>query len=319
MARELDDAILTLRTNHPEVGLWILKTKGTREVAPRDRSGPARASRALVRPRSPRHDAPHLRAPGRVVPLDVRHRGAGFVLRGLPARTGAGGRPRLHARGSRRDVGLSPINFGLLPAVNGLSRLEARVYGDTTALDRLRELVGRQLSTGEAERAGLVTFAPDELDWDDEMRLAIESRMALSPDAMTGLEGQPAIRSSRDDGVAHLRPAVGLAELDLHSSERGRTDRRVEGLRHRQPAQIRSGACVLMSSEWQSDDRLLAADSQQRRPGGRSCAAARARALAAGVPELVAGGRSGQHAHARGLSAHRRQRRPGRLGRTSAT
>jgi len=86
------------------------------------------------------------------------------------------------------SVTLSKMNFGALPMVNKLARLTARFYGDEMRIDRLRGSIGQNLSAREAMEAGLVTAAPDDLDWQDELRLAIESRVALSPDALTGLE-----------------------------------------------------------------------------------------------------------------------------------
>jgi len=83
---------------------------------------------------------------------------------------------------------LSPMNFGALPMVNDLSRLAARFYDDRAAIDALREQVGVALQPADAVRLGLVTGAPDTLDWDDEVRQAIESRVAMSPDALTGME-----------------------------------------------------------------------------------------------------------------------------------
>jgi benzoyl-CoA-dihydrodiol lyase len=85
-------------------------------------------------------------------------------------------------------IRLSPMNFGALPMVNHLSRLESRFYGDATQLELLNGKIAQPLSAQEALEAGLVTSALDELDWQDEVRQAIESRTALSPDALTGLE-----------------------------------------------------------------------------------------------------------------------------------
>jgi benzoyl-CoA-dihydrodiol lyase len=85
-------------------------------------------------------------------------------------------------------VGLSELNFGTYPTVNGQSRLQMRFYGESPALQPLRSSVGRLMAPQEAEDLGLVTFALDELDWDDEIRLLLEERVALSPDALTGLE-----------------------------------------------------------------------------------------------------------------------------------
>jgi len=86
------------------------------------------------------------------------------------------------------SIVLSPMNFGPLPMVNHLSRLEARFYQDPQNMDALRGQIGKKISARQALDAELVTTAPDELDWGDELRQAIESRTALSPDALTGLE-----------------------------------------------------------------------------------------------------------------------------------
>jgi benzoyl-CoA-dihydrodiol lyase len=83
---------------------------------------------------------------------------------------------------------LSEMNYGALPMVNHLSRLAARFYEDSSRLGTVRELIGRELNAQDSLEAGLVTAAPDDLDWQDEVRQAIESRTALSPDALTGLE-----------------------------------------------------------------------------------------------------------------------------------
>jgi benzoyl-CoA-dihydrodiol lyase len=98
---------------------------------------------------------------------------------------------RFYARDAEVDgaaMVLSEMNFGPLPMVNKLSRLSARFYAQTEKLDALHGRVGKKLSPREALEAGLVTAAPDDLDWDDEIRQAIESRAALSPDGLTGLE-----------------------------------------------------------------------------------------------------------------------------------
>jgi benzoyl-CoA-dihydrodiol lyase len=86
------------------------------------------------------------------------------------------------------SVQLSAMNFGLLPMVNGLSRLGGRFYQDQHVIENLHTQVGKALSAKQALELGLATFAPDDLDWADEIRQAVESRAALSPDALTGLE-----------------------------------------------------------------------------------------------------------------------------------
>jgi benzoyl-CoA-dihydrodiol lyase len=81
------------------------------------------------------------------------------------------------------EIALGNLNFGTYPMVNGESRLSAHYCGEVPALER-----GKPLDAKAADAAGLVTAAPDELDWDDEVRIAIEERVSLSPDALTGME-----------------------------------------------------------------------------------------------------------------------------------
>jgi benzoyl-CoA-dihydrodiol lyase len=100
---------------------------------------------------------------------------------------------RVYMRDTQEDTNiaslrLSKMNFGPLPMVNKLSRLAARFYSEETQLQKLYGAIGKTLSAHEALDSGLVTAAPDDLDWEDEIRQAIESRAAQSPDALTGLE-----------------------------------------------------------------------------------------------------------------------------------
>jgi benzoyl-CoA-dihydrodiol lyase len=88
----------------------------------------------------------------------------------------------------RCAVALSEMNFGGLETVAGISRLDARFYGEFTRTTEVRKQIGNPIGPRQCTDLGLVTSTPDELDWSDEIRLAIESRLALSPDAMTGLE-----------------------------------------------------------------------------------------------------------------------------------
>lgn len=192
MARELDDAILGLRTSEPELGLWILKTTGNpdavvafddfilknqgnwfvREVLGMMRRTFARldvSSRslyALVEPNSCFAGTllELALAADRVYMLDTQEGDA------------------------RAAMTLSKMNFGALPTVNHLSRVAARFYQDTKRIETLGEHVDRVLQVKDAMELGLVTAAPDDLDWQDEVRQAIESRIALSPDALTGME-----------------------------------------------------------------------------------------------------------------------------------
>jgi len=86
------------------------------------------------------------------------------------------------------DVQVGALNFGAFPAPNSLSRLEARFPGQPDAIDRCRDLIGRPLDATAAERAGLVTEVIEDLDWDDEVRIALEERASFSPDALTAME-----------------------------------------------------------------------------------------------------------------------------------
>ena len=85
-------------------------------------------------------------------------------------------------------VRLTPLNFGAYPMINGLTRLGSRFLGEPGRVDDLKGRVGQDLDAGGAAAAGLVTFTPDDIDWEDEVRLALEARTAFSPDALTGME-----------------------------------------------------------------------------------------------------------------------------------
>ena len=85
-------------------------------------------------------------------------------------------------------ITVGEMNLGPLPMGNGLTRLQARFCGDDAALDLVRKAAGQPLEAEAAEELGLVTFAPDDIDWDDEIRIAVEERSSFSPDALTGLE-----------------------------------------------------------------------------------------------------------------------------------
>jgi len=85
-------------------------------------------------------------------------------------------------------IALSEMNFGPLFMANRLPRLVSRFYENAREIERAKASLGKKLTAEQAMEAGLVTAAPDDLDWADELRLAIESRAALSPDALTGLE-----------------------------------------------------------------------------------------------------------------------------------
>jgi benzoyl-CoA-dihydrodiol lyase len=86
------------------------------------------------------------------------------------------------------EIRLSAFNFGPLPMGNGLSRLETRFLGELESLERAKSLIGEPLAAQAAAAAGLVTFALDDIDWQDDIRFLLEERASYSPDALTGME-----------------------------------------------------------------------------------------------------------------------------------
>jgi benzoyl-CoA-dihydrodiol lyase len=192
MARELDDAILNLRTNELELGLWILKTTGNPEavlaldefILGNQDNWFVREVLGMIRRTFARLDVTSRSMYAIAVP------GCCFAGTLLELALAA---DRVYMRdaeegASAATMTLSKMNLGALPMVNHLSRLAARFYEDAAQIGSLRKQIGKKLSAREALTAGLVTSAPDDLDWEDEIRQAIESRAAQSPDALTGLE-----------------------------------------------------------------------------------------------------------------------------------
>jgi benzoyl-CoA-dihydrodiol lyase len=192
MARELDDAILTLRASELELGLWIIKTAGTpysvlaidEFLLKNQDSWFVREVLGMMRRTFARIDVTS-RSIFAIVEPDSCF--AGTLLELALAADRIYMRDTQEAEATAALV-LSEMNFGPLPMVNHLSRLAARFYGDEAQISSLCNQIGKKLATGEALEAGLVTAAPDDLDWEDEIRQAIESRASQSPDALTGLE-----------------------------------------------------------------------------------------------------------------------------------
>lgn len=193
MARELDDAILTLRTNHLDIGMWILRTEGdAAEVLAADTLLDTHASHWFVR-----ETIGMLRRT--LARLDVSSRSLFALIE--PGSCFAGTLLELALAADRSYMLQLPetpdeaprivaheANFGRYPMPNGLSRLSARFYEDAAETDAVRAQAGQPLDGAQAEALGLVTAAPDDIDWDDEVRIAMEERASLSPDALTGLE-----------------------------------------------------------------------------------------------------------------------------------
>jgi benzoyl-CoA-dihydrodiol lyase len=195
MARELDDLILHLRTNEEEIGLWVLRTTGSADlVEAHDRALLAHEPDWLVR-------EIRLYLKRTLKRLDVSSRSifaliepgscfAGTLLElALAAdRVFMLDGPREGDAGPAAVVRLTQMNFGAYPTVNGLSRLESRFLDEPGRVDDLKGRIGEDLDAAAASEAGLVTFTPDDIDWEDEVRIAIEERAAFSPDALTGME-----------------------------------------------------------------------------------------------------------------------------------
>ena len=186
MARELDDALLMLRSNHREIGTLLLKTKGEESaalacdvamVAHRDHWF-VRETIGLLRRTLQRLDISS-RSLFAVIDEGSCFAGSLFEL-ALAA-------DRSYMAAEQPRIALSALNFRHLEMVNGRVRLATR-FNDEAAAGALDPHAGTPLDAATALELGLVTFAPDELDWEDEIRLAIEERASLSPDALTGME-----------------------------------------------------------------------------------------------------------------------------------
>ncbi len=194
-ARELDDAILHLRLNEPEIGVLVLKTAGDAAavlaheallLANRDH-WLAREILALWKRVLKRIDVTARSLVALIVP--------GSCFAGLLAEIAFAADRSYMADGAFEGdnrppatLTLSDANFGPLPMANGLTRLATRFLDDAAALDGARARTRAPLEAEEAAALGLVTFAFDEIDWEDEIRIALEERASFSPDALTGLE-----------------------------------------------------------------------------------------------------------------------------------
>ncbi len=195
LARELDDAILHLRFNEGEIGTWVFRSVGDpARVAEADAALYEHAGHWLVREIV-------LYWKRTLKRLDVSARSLlaliepGSCFTGLLCELVLAADRCYMLDGTFEEgdlpeaaIQLSPLNFGPLPMVNGLTRLQSRFLGADDDLERLHEHMGVPLDANAAAALGLVTFIPDDIDWEDEVRLALEERASFSPDALTGLE-----------------------------------------------------------------------------------------------------------------------------------
>jgi benzoyl-CoA-dihydrodiol lyase len=188
--RELDDALLHLRVNEAEIGLVCVRTQGNSDdVLAVDKTLEANKDHWLVRE--------ILLYMARVLRrFDLTAKSFFAIVE--PGSCFAGNLLELllasdrsymlnDTEGPQASVSLSTLNAGSLPMSNGLTRLQSRFLADPEKVDTVLAHNG-PLAAEEADEAGLITFVPDELDWEDEIRVAIEERTSLSPDALTGME-----------------------------------------------------------------------------------------------------------------------------------
>ncbi|QWF81553.1 2,3-epoxybenzoyl-CoA dihydrolase [Amycolatopsis sp. CA-230715] len=196
LTRELDDLILRLRTNEPGLGTWLLCSEGEADAVRAHEDLVLHADHWLC------NEIVHYYK--RVLKrLDVTSRSLVALIEPGSCFTGvllelalACDRQYMldgppiddEASEDRASLVLTEANFGTFPMGNGLSRLDSRFYGDPGQVEKLRAEIGRPLSPSDADELGMVTMAPDDLDWEDEIRIALEGRASLSPDALTGME-----------------------------------------------------------------------------------------------------------------------------------
>ena len=201
LQRELDDAILNLRTNELEVGTWVIKTTGdAAQVMKMDQVLASLQDHWLVKETTGalRRTLARLDVTSRslIALVDSGSCFAGtfyelalacdrIYMLDLPGAQSASSTPSPDAAPALQ---LSPANFGWFPAVNNLSRLQTRFYEDEATIKQLQNLGNSTLRADQALALGLVTLTPDDIDWEDEIRIMLEERASLSPDAMTGLE-----------------------------------------------------------------------------------------------------------------------------------
>lgn len=195
VARELDDALLHFRLNEPELGLIVLKTQGNPEnVIAYDALLEANSEDWFIR-----EVRFYLKRVLKRLDLTSRSLLAliepGSCFAGTLAELAFAADRALILRGARDGenrapaaISLSEANFGAYPMSNGVTRLQARFWGEPESIDRARRRMREPLEGDEAEALGLVTAAYDEIDWDDELRILIEERASFSPDALTGME-----------------------------------------------------------------------------------------------------------------------------------
>jgi len=192
-ARELEDAILMLRTNELSIGTWILRSKGDlSKILEMDAALEGAKDHWLVRETLGllRRTLSRLDVSSRSL-FALIDKGSCFAGTFLEVALACDRTYHLALPESPNEaprIATSALNFGTYPMSTGQSRLARRFYEDASALQAVRNQVGQLLDADAAFALGLVTSNPDDIDWDDEVRIAIEERAAMSPDALTGME-----------------------------------------------------------------------------------------------------------------------------------
>ena len=195
MTRDLEDALLELRVNEEDIGTWVFKTQGNPDLV-RDAEKPlldnadhwlAREILLFMKRTFKRIDVssrsiitlvePGSCFVGTLLEL-VFAADRSFMLEGTFENSNI----------AAAEIVLTDMNFGPLVMPNGLTRLGHRFLKDQSMVDKTKIQIGTKLSASDAEELGLVTFSPDDIDWEDEVRIAIEERASFSPDALTGME-----------------------------------------------------------------------------------------------------------------------------------
>ena len=193
LARELEDAILLMRTNELEIGTWLIKTQGeAAAVLAMDATLLAHQNHWLVRETTGllRRTLSRLDVSSRSL-FALIEAGSCFAGTFLELALACDRSYQLmlpddEAASPRITVG--EVNFSLYPMATNLTRLERRFYGEQAPLDAVSAVKGQALDADAAFALGLVTANPDDIDWTDEVRIAIEERVSMSPDALTGME-----------------------------------------------------------------------------------------------------------------------------------
>ena len=193
MARELDDAVLLLRTNDVKIGTWLLKTRGSIDaVLAADALLAANADHWFVRETAGfiRRALSRMDVASRSM-IALIDQGSCFAGTLLELALAADRSYMLHLDQGATDaprIALSQMNFAPYAMANRRTRIATRFCDEAGPIGRCRNEIGRPHAAETAAQLGLVTFTPDDLDWDDEIRLATEERASLSPDALTAME-----------------------------------------------------------------------------------------------------------------------------------